>query len=291
MKKIFTFLFLFTAAYSANAQTTLFNETFGTAIVTAEPLRPNWTAGGPALTNLNIVINTQDTPTIAGGSGMGNLINSRPTGGTPATIQGIATYTLGGGAVSTVGHKDIKVIWACRKTASDSTDVSLEWSADSVTWNALTFLPDTATHPARWVLANEGVPIALPVAAEGQPNLRFRFTFNRTGSAANAGNYRVDDFKVTGTPFATGISPVNESLNILGVSPNPASDLVYLNHPVASSKANINVYNSNGNLLLTVKPSAGSKQTSINIGSYHTGVYVVKYTDGKQNVSARIVKN
>lgn len=288
MKKIITLCSLCLMVFAAKAQTSIFWETFGTTAVSAEPLRPYWTAGGPAASNLNIVINSQDTPTIVNGSGMGNLINSKTSG----TLQGIATYTLGGGAVSTVGYHSIKVIWACRKTASDSTDVSLEWSADSVTWNALTFAPDTAIHPVRWVLSNDGAEISLPGTAENVSNLRFRFTLNRTGSAANAGNYRIDDFKVLGTAIVAGVDDITAGRSQLQVAPNPVQDNMVITHPSAVKNAVIEIFSTSGSLMgYTVKPSVNSRQSQINVSRLPAGIYTIRFTNGSKKYTTRLVKN
>jgi len=197
-KKSFIFIGLvvllqLTLSHHATAQTTIYYQNFGTAITSTLPA--GWTASGAAASN--ITLNTASSSsgyTLSTGtaaSGSGNLAD-----GAVSAVTGTATVIVSG-VINTVGFSGITVQYAARATATYTAVPAFQWSSDGITWNtiAYTAIPATST----WTLVNS-TPIALPSGAAGQSNLHFMWTFTR---AATSGNYRIDDFTVTGTAALT----------------------------------------------------------------------------------------
>jgi hypothetical protein len=164
--------------YSTN-----FSGSTGAAVSTIS----GWATSGPANLSLSTAsgsIGTYSTPIMA--SGGANLADI-------GTVVGASVATLSG-QVNTEGLSNIKVIFGARRTTYTGA-VTLEWSSDGSAWNSISYT-DVA-NTGIWGLVNGGIPMTLPAGAEGQTNLRFRFTFNRT-TTSTSNNYRVDDFSVTG---------------------------------------------------------------------------------------------
>lgn len=149
-----------------------------------------WSASGAQAGNLNLstasVSTTYTSPISA--SGGSNLAD-----GVSGTTAGTAIATLSG-QVNTMGYTGLQLAFGYRASSSSYTaTVTLEWSADGMTWNSVSL--GTLTRDGSWRAINGSNWLSLPSAAENQSNLRFRFTFVRTNTS---GNFRIDDFTVRG---------------------------------------------------------------------------------------------
>jgi Secretion system C-terminal sorting domain len=89
--------------------------------------------------------------------------------------------------------------------------------------------------------------------------------------------------KVTGKDRATGQ---------IQLYPMPANDQVYVQHDKAPAKVNITIYNLEGRMIQQVQAIPNTYQTSLNISKLMSGMYMIKYDDGKGDIqSAKLIKN
>ncbi|MDX2188714.1 MAG: lamin tail domain-containing protein [Bacteroidota bacterium] len=134
------------------------------------------------------------------------------------TSTGFGVFMITSGGYNTTNWRALKVNWGFRRTSTFTNDggsggtpiyPKLEWSQDGVTWNLISGY----THPSAtstWQLVNaSGIPVS--VQAENKPNIYFRFTLTTIG--VGSGNYRFDDFLLTGT---AGVSILSNENSILG---------------------------------------------------------------------------
>ncbi|MFZ4619338.1 MAG: T9SS type A sorting domain-containing protein [Bacteroidota bacterium] len=188
-------------------QTPLYSTNFGT---TASTFPAGWSTSSTG-TCTWIITSTSASSTYSGASGS---MNATATNGN--SLTGTATLT-GNPGISTVGYTNITVLYGARRTSTFTNSVSLEWSTDGTTWNAVTFTE--VANDGTWALANGGTRIALPAGAEGAANLRFRRVYTVT---TGTGTYRMDDFSVQGTAAAgptimTVTSGFNGAFGYIGV--------------------------------------------------------------------------
>jgi hypothetical protein len=185
------FLFLGFAA-TLSAQTVIYTQTFND--VGAPDLPAGWSASSDQ------IFTNASTPSsgYSGASGGNNLLsrNCNPNGEERSfQVDGISSSGFGGLTVS-FGH---------RRTNAFTPPVTLEWSSDGASWNIIAYSSSSASPS--WALFTSAT---LPVGAENQSTLSFRWTYTTSFSGSEpcdnfAGNYRIDDFKVT----ASTVLPVS----------------------------------------------------------------------------------
>lgn len=76
----------------------------------------------------------------------------------------------------------------------------------------------------------------------------------------------------------------------LGVYPNPATDQLLVPHASANRGAQVLVYNATGAKVAGQAAQPGTTETSLNLNTLASGLYLVEYSDGSQRSTARIVK-
>jgi hypothetical protein len=187
MKPIFSCLLLFFFSFHLSAQAILYSTDYGSTATSGGTITSGWTASGTAAANLSVSLATGSTgyTTPVTASGAANLADA-------GTGIGTSIATLAG-SVSTVGYSTIQVLFAVRGTATYTGAVTLDWSIDGTTWNNLFFPPPILD--GSWHLI-QSTWINLPVFAEDQADLQFRFQFDRI---SGVGNFRIDDFIVMGS--------------------------------------------------------------------------------------------
>ncbi len=195
---IFILAVLVTNSVFAQTFSTIYTQNFGTG--TSFPT--GWVdSTGTGALNANMSINTASsstvTPTYTGASGGSNLAD----GNTPPT-PGIGTaYVHVRNAVNTQGYSNVTLSFGERKTSSYTGTVSLYWSADNgTTWNTITYVG--ASTNGNWTAAS-GSGLSLPAGASNVANLCFRLKCVRSNTS---GNYRMDDFIVTGTYQSSNVT-------------------------------------------------------------------------------------
>ncbi len=116
--------------------------------------------------------------------------------------------------ISTIGHGNIKVLWDARLSShfldSGSTITSFSWTKDNgVTWNNLSYTENIPMTGSPWIWDNDSIRIPLPVTANNQPAIKFRWLAHIVMNAS--GTYRIDDFSVTGDTTSAGIEEANNT--------------------------------------------------------------------------------
>ena len=104
--------------------------------------------------------------------------------------SGFTSIVIGG--INTVGKTGIQVGFGQRRSGAFSAAVTFAWSSDGITWNTVSGVPTPTTT---WNFYET----TLPTGAEGQTNLRLRWSFNATNTTSCSGsppNYRIDDVRV-----------------------------------------------------------------------------------------------
>ena len=76
------------------------------------------------------------------------------------------------------------------------------------------------------------------------------------------------------------------------VYPNPASDMVTIQHSRSAENSKITLISPDGKVLQQVVAVANTLQTQVNVSKLNSGLYIVRYDDGKGTVqTAKILKN
>lgn len=215
-KHRFLILLLLFMGLDLQAQTVLFSENFNGV---TEPALP----GTCSATSSEIFTNIL-TPSAgySGASGSNNLLsrNCNPNGE-------IRSFQMEG--ISTLGRGGITVSFGHRITGSFSPAVSLEWSSDGATWNVITY--STPGTSSVWQLFTSAT---LPVGIENKSSVHLRWTY--TTSVSNtpcdqfAGNYRIDDVKVSST--------IALPVSLLGFEAHKAAAAVHLSFSTATERNN-----------------------------------------------------
>lgn len=71
----------------------------------------------------------------------------------------------------------------------------------------------------------------------------------------------------------------NESAVTLHLQPNPVKGNFVLTHPEAGAGAVINIFDMSGKRMLSISPSKGSQQTTINVSALSSGKFELEYLD------------
>lgn len=223
---LLTFSFLALITSTGFGATTIYSTNFGT---TSGTFPTGWSTSSGSAAWTIVSTSASTTPTYSGS------MNATATNG--STLAS-ATLTCNPG-ISTVGYTNITVMYAARRTSTFTNAVTLEWSTDGSTWNALTFTE--VTNDGNWAWANSGTRITLPAGAEGASNLRFRRVFTQI---SGSGTYRMDDFSVEGTASGPTIT-----LTTTGFS--GAFGFVKVGNSSSSSSFTVSAISLTDNLVLT----------------------------------------
>ena len=183
-KLIYTLLFFLVVSIGQTfSQVVIYTETFNSVSIPGLP--SGWSASSAE------VFTNDLTPSMgySDASGGNNLLarNCNPNGE-------VRSFEVDG--ISTIGAVGLTVSFGHRRTSSFTPPVTLEWSSDGSNWNVISY--STPGSTSTWALFTSAM---LPTGAENQSSLRFRWRY--TTSVSNtpcnefAGNYRVDDFKVS----------------------------------------------------------------------------------------------
>ncbi len=83
-------------------------------------------------------------------------------------------------------------------------------------------------------------------------------------------------------------APINA--NKLSVSPNPVTDIVNIELPVAINITQVRVYNSLGQLVIDENKIPSGNTITLNMQDYTAGIYFVEISDGEKTYKTKIVK-
>jgi Secretion system C-terminal sorting domain len=73
------------------------------------------------------------------------------------------------------------------------------------------------------------------------------------------------------------------------IYPTPATDAVTIQHNKSAERATISLYTTDGKVILQKFAQQNAYQTQINIAALPSGIYLVKYDNGKGNVQSKIL--
>jgi len=106
--------------------------------------------------------------------------------------------------------------------------------------------------------------------------------------------YRIKNIDIDGQSKFTPIVKVSgkEKSGQIQLYPMPARDQVYVQHEKAPAKASITIYGMDGRTIKLLQAIPNTYQTSLNISNLKSGMYMVKYDDGKGDIqTAKLIKN
>lgn len=282
MKKIY-FLALALAAFSANAQTPITQWNFNAGNVT-----PNLGTG---------------TLTLIGGVtesyALGNDITPQSTdkglntSGYPA--QGLASGTAGISAmVSTNGYNNIIVSYDRKGSNTASRWEQFEYTIDGSNWvsfgnnNGTLTNVDTSTG-VLWPTTTYN----LPATANNNANFGVRMVsiFQPSTSAYQAigtnyqttGTWRFDNLTVSGTAITAGVK--ESAIAGLKVFPNPLKGNVLNITSDANATKTVEIFDVLGKQVVNTTTA----NTSINVSSLTSGVYIVKITEEGKTATKKLV--
>ncbi len=194
-------ILLFILHFNTVAQTTIFTESMGTvaAITTIATHETNngFDNDPYTMTGTGDVRNTTPSAGYTGASANANVF-----------ITSIVGRDFQIAEISTLGYNTLTLSFGAHKstTASNMTDLILEYSTDGVSYTSISFpAQPTGAGTASWRLISG---ISLPVAAENQANLRLRW--RQSGSTTQ---FRIDDITLTG--FSACAAPTTQASSIV----------------------------------------------------------------------------
>ncbi|MEY4875605.1 MAG: hypothetical protein RL708_754 [Bacteroidota bacterium] len=284
-KSIYLFLVCIVATVNlktAMAQTILFQQNFDSIPQLTIPL--NW-ANTLASNPVSLGWYADSTNFSSGytnASGIQNLVIKNVDNST-------GIYTIASPNISTVGFKNITVLWASRVsnnfTTSGSTTPNLFYSINNgSSWNNIPYTDNAAN--STWALVNSGVQIALPIAANNKSSLKLKWEIQI--DTASQGTYRIDDVQVEGLVCTNSSSTTNAStcngtpflFNNNSYTAAGLHTVMFKNYLGCDSAANLNLtilQNSTSNIYATT--CAGTPYV-FNSNSYSTaGNYTTHFTN------------
>jgi hypothetical protein len=195
-------IMLLGSAIQLKSQTVLYSTDFGT-VANVNPT--GWTFSG---VGMNISTNTGSSgyTGASGGSylGEGNSVTFTNTSGSSQASSPLG-YSEAVLLTSSTGFSNITLSFGMRKSSASynsNATYTLEWSTNGTSYTPIVY---TEAAAGSWGLAS-GAGLTLPSGANNQPNLYFRWSFNRTGTGSN---FKIDDVAVTSN--TTSVTPATVS--------------------------------------------------------------------------------
>lgn len=269
MKKFYSILSILLTSLLF-AQTTIYSENFGnptaTTLLTAYSGYQN---SSPIVYSGTADVRTSspsDGYTGASGNGCGYLGNVTTLSGNPAKtliVEGINTSNYSGIAM-TLGHQ--------KSTNAANNELTIEVSADGITWAPLTYTRPTGTGTSNWVLISPAGTI--PATA----NLRIKIT-NVLDS--NAG-FRVDDIKLMGT--TTTLATNENSKKEFNIYPTSITAGKIFITSAKNTDKKVKIFDQTGRLMInkTIK-------SEINVSNLPKGIYILNVEESGTSVSQKII--
>jgi hypothetical protein len=196
-------------------------------------------------------------------------------------------YSVVLGPISTLGFQSIMANYgqyqSTQFTTINYSDFSFSWSSDSTTWNDLLRGVDDTKATNAWMLASNGLFFSLPVGADNQAKLYFKWTANYTGLS---GSYRIDDFAVTGNGIVAGIEQNDEmAASELTAFYDATSSQLLFARPL-SNTAELLVTSSAGETVKTLVLPSSTQSIPMDLGA---GLYIVSVKNGSELVKKKIL--
>ena len=84
--------------------------------------------------------------------------------------------------------------------------------------------------------------------------------------------------------FLTATADIADSFNVT-ISPSPVADMMYVNLPTRINEYRLEIYNSNGQLIIATK-----NQNEFDVQSFPTGIYYLKIITPNHIITKSFVK-
>lgn len=186
LKLFFGFFILLATVNDGVGQTVIFTESMGnvstTTTIAAHEAANGFDNDGYTFSGTADIRNTTPSSNYMGASGDANVFITNAVG---------RDFQISG--ISTIGFTSLELTFGAFKstTASDLTELVLEYSTDGSTYTVIPFpAQPTGTGTAVWRLISN---VNLPIGAVGQSNLHLRWRQNST-----VPQFRIDDIILTG---------------------------------------------------------------------------------------------
>lgn len=269
MKKFYSILSILLTSLLF-AQTTIYSENFGNP--TANTLLTAYSGyqnSSPVVYSGTADVRTS-TPsegyTGASGNGCVFLGNVTTLSGNPAKtliIEGINTTNYSGIAM-TLGHY--------KSTNAANNELTIEVSADGITWAPLSYTRPTGTGTSSWILVSPTGTI--PTTS----NLRIRLT-NVLDS--NVG-IRVDDIKLTGT--ATNLATSENSKKGFNIYPTSVTDGKIFITSAKNTDKKVKIFDQTGRLMMNTVITS-----EINVSNLSKGIYFLNVEESGTSISQKVI--
>ncbi|CAN5871877.1 hypothetical protein BH11BAC4_BH11BAC4_04600 [soil metagenome] len=253
-----------------------FTVTAGSYTVTVKDQYPCSTATAAiTIAQPNAIIAAAATSGSIACNGGTTTLTVNASGGTPpyqyslngGAYQQASSFSVGAG-IQTVTLKDAN---ACTQIAT----------AITVTQPAVF----TVSAIAPWITTCGGTTLATITASGG--------TAPYTGTGAYVKGPGTWNFTVTdaaGCTAATNLLVEAPGCVDLEIFPNPASNNIYVNHSIAEPGATMQVFETNGSLVLSKAIQADAFLTTLDVRRFAAGTYVLVYINGKARKSLKFEK-
>jgi Secretion system C-terminal sorting domain len=99
--------------------------------------------------------------------------------------------------------------------------------------------------------------------------------------------YRIKSVDIDGTVKYSGIVRFKNNTSSTGkllVYPSPVNNLLTIEHEKLSTNGKLIVSTIDGRILKTIRPNAGISNTMIDVSSFSSGMYILKFDDGKGRI-------
>ena len=189
---------------------------------------------------------------------------------------------------NTASNTKVAVVYSRSGFVSDSTDISGGIGPDGLplisTGNGTFLTP--AIVPQENTTTNSNFRFALNgssgIVLQAGQSLTLR-TYHSCGSSSSGRYAKMKDLYLVGeSKNTTGVKDLPAAL--FSFSPNPAHDVLTLDHPSVKGGAVFSIYDLAGKKLLSQK--ASPTQTRLDIGSLSNGLYVIECLESNGSKSA-----
>ena len=155
----------------------------------------------------------------------------------------------------------------------------------------------TPRHPVQHLAGRLAHPELRPRPGRHRPRRHDRCLRNTHGLNANdpadhgliaANGYTNLENYLNGLAIPLGTSAAQTVVARLEAFPNPATDQLTLNYPVAGPAAHLQVLDALGRTVLTAPVAAGSTTSTLSLLALPAGLYEVVYRNASQRLTATV---
>ncbi len=90
--------------------------------------------------------------------------------------------------------------------------------------------------------------------------------------------------------YSSVVSVNGKKVSVLNISPNPAHDLLKIQHTAAIAGSEIKILSTDGRSLRSLSVAPGKTSTVLNVNALAKGVYLLQYSNGADKVTSQFIK-